>query len=99
VSSNASYGVMAQEVMTINKYLKAILGLRYSYGASIDATSSGPTKGDAWNPMAGIMISPLKNITTDRQNLNFVGFYFYLFVYQLLAVFIFVLLKTYPLSK
>ena len=39
------------------------------------------------------------NITTDRQNLNFVGFYFYLFVYQLLAVFIFVLLKTYPLSK
>lgn len=38
-------------------------------------------------------------ITTDRQNLNFVGFYFYLFVYQLLAVFIFVLLKTYPLSK
>ena len=37
--------------------------------------------------------------TTDRQNLNFVGFYFYLFVYQLLAVFIFVLLKTYPLSK
>ena len=62
VSSNASYGVMAQEVMTINKYLKAILGLRYSYGASIDATSAGPTKGDAWNPMAGIMISPLKNI-------------------------------------
>ncbi len=41
----------------------------------------------------------LKEITTDRQNLNFVGFYFYLFVYQLLAVFIFVLLKTYPLSK
>ncbi len=40
-----------------------------------------------------------KTITTDRQNLNFVGFYFYLFVYQLLAVFIFVLLKTYPLSK
>ena len=40
-----------------------------------------------------------KKITTDRQNLNFVGFYFYLFVYQLLAVFIFVLLKTYPLSK
>ena len=39
------------------------------------------------------------NFTTDRQNLNFVGFYFYLFVYQLLAVFIFVLLKTYPLSK
>lgn len=62
VSNSSGFGVMAQEVMTVNKYLKAILGLRYSYGSSIDATSAGPTKGDAWNPMAGIMISPVDNI-------------------------------------
>jgi len=62
VSKSSSYGLMAQEVMTINRYLKAILGLRYSYGSSIDGTSAGPTTGDAWNPMAGIMISPIENI-------------------------------------
>lgn len=61
-SSSSGYGVMAQEVMTINKYLKAILGLRYSYGSSVDATSVGPIAADAWNPMAGIMISPLENL-------------------------------------
>lgn len=62
VSSSGSFGVLAQEVMTINKYLKAILGLRYSYGSSVDATSAGPTKGDAWNPMVGVMVSPIKNL-------------------------------------
>ncbi|MDD3078825.1 MAG: TonB-dependent receptor [Paludibacter sp.] len=61
-SQSSSYGIMAQEVMTINKYLKAILGLRYSYGLSVAATSVGPTKGDVWNPMVGAMISPVKNI-------------------------------------
>jgi iron complex outermembrane recepter protein len=62
VSNSGSFGLLAQEVMTINKYLKAVLGLRYSYGSSADATSAGPTKGDAWNPMTGIMISPIENI-------------------------------------
>ncbi|GAB1416197.1 TonB-dependent receptor [Paludibacter sp.] len=61
-SSSSSYGLLMQEVMTINKYIKAILGLRYSYGSSIDATSNGPTTGSAWNPMTGIMVSPIDNI-------------------------------------
>lgn len=61
-SHSSSYGLLLQEVMTINKYLKAILGLRYSYGSSIDATSAGQTTGSAWNPMAGVMISPIENI-------------------------------------
>lgn len=61
-SNSSSYGIMAQEVMTFNKYIKAILGLRYSYISSQDATSAGPTTGDAWNPMLGLMVTPIKNI-------------------------------------
>ncbi|MDL2214743.1 TonB-dependent receptor [Dysgonomonas sp. OttesenSCG-928-M03] len=61
-SSSSAYGLMLQEVMTINQYVKAILGLRYSYGTSSSETSTGKTTGDAWNPMFGIMVSPLKNV-------------------------------------
>ncbi|MCM0342102.1 TonB-dependent receptor [Bacteroides fragilis] len=61
-SNSSSYGIMAQEVMTFNKYIKAILGVRYSYISSQDDTSAGPTTGDAWNPMLGIMLTPIKNI-------------------------------------
>lgn len=61
-SAESSYGFMAQEVMTINEYVKAILGLRYSYKSSNDNKSVGQTTGDAWNPMLGIMLTPLKNV-------------------------------------
>jgi len=61
-SKSSAYGLMAQEVMTINDYVKAILGLRYSYGTSSSATSTGETTGDAWNPIFGVMVSPIKNI-------------------------------------
>lgn len=59
----STYGLMAQEVMTINDYLKVILGVRYS---SISVTSAAPSAGlntrDAWDPMFGLMISPIKNV-------------------------------------
>ena len=69
----STYGIMAQEVLTINKYLKAILGLRYSYISSKNTTTSGKgnpngtddagvTTGDAWDPSFGLMISPIENI-------------------------------------
>lgn len=61
-SQSSSYGIMAQEVMTINEYVKAILGLRYSYQTSISDTSTGQTIGDAWNPMFGLMVTPIKNV-------------------------------------
>ncbi|WP_101689283.1 TonB-dependent receptor [Dysgonomonas massiliensis] len=60
-SKYSTYGIMAQEVMTINKYLKAILGIRYS-SISVENEEGGRTLNDAWNPMAGIMITPIKNI-------------------------------------
>ncbi|GAB6120237.1 TonB-dependent siderophore receptor [Dysgonomonas termitidis] len=57
----STYGIMAQEVMTINEYLKAILGLRYS-SISTNNTGGGVTTEDAWNPMVGVMVTPLKNM-------------------------------------
>lgn len=61
-SNSSSYGIMAQEVMTINQYLKAILGLRYSYQTSLAEKGTGTVTGDAWNPMFGVMVSPINNI-------------------------------------
>lgn len=60
-SKYTTYGIMAQEVVTFNEYLKAILGLRYSSISTIDATA-GTTVGDAWDPMIGVMVSPIENI-------------------------------------
>ena len=57
-----TYGVMAQEVMTINKYAKAILGLRYSTISSIASTSAGRDREEAWDPMLGLMLSPIENV-------------------------------------
>ncbi|MDR1884239.1 MAG: TonB-dependent receptor [Prevotella sp.] len=62
ISSSSNYGIMAQEVTTVNEYVKTVLGLRYSYGTSASGTGTGSTTGDAWNPMFGIMITPIKNI-------------------------------------
>lgn len=57
-----SYGLMAQDVITFNRYLKAVLGVRYSYGNSTGSESAEYVTGDAWNPMAGIIISPIKQL-------------------------------------
>lgn len=61
-----TYGIMAQEVMTINKYVKAILGLRYSSISTISTSAKGSdpgrTREDAWDPMFGVMVSPIENV-------------------------------------
>lgn len=50
-------GLMAQDVITFNKYLKAHLGVRYSR-----LNGSDKEKNYAWNPSFGLMISPLENM-------------------------------------
>ncbi len=50
-------GLMAQDVITVNKYVKAHLGLRYSH---INGLTEGESS--AWNPSAGLMISPMENV-------------------------------------
>ncbi|SHG43263.1 iron complex outermembrane recepter protein [Chryseobacterium sp. OV279] len=52
-----SIGAMAQDVMSIGKYVKAHLGLRYSrLNGSANATV------DTWNPSFGLIVSPIQNI-------------------------------------
>ncbi len=60
-SKYSTYGLMAQEVMTINDYLKLILGVRYSSISNLNATAGNETR-DAWNPMVGVMVTPIKNV-------------------------------------
>ncbi len=52
-----TYGLMAQDVMSFGKYVKAHLGLRYS---NLNGASSRVK--DAWNPSLGLIISPLENV-------------------------------------
>src|SRR5690606_15522977 len=59
-------GLVAQDVITFNSWLKTFFGLRYSSTQSI--TSTATTRSDAVNPLGGIILSPFKNI-------NFFGSY------------------------
>ncbi len=52
-----TFGLMAQDVITFNKYVKAHLGIRYSH---LNGNSEG--KSEAWNPSLGLMISPVENV-------------------------------------
>ncbi len=52
-------GLMAQDVITFNKYLKATLGLRYS---KLNGIENGDAF-DAWNPSLGLMVSPKENMS------------------------------------
>lgn len=53
-----TFGFMAQDVMTINKYVKTSLGIRYSrLNGAIDKENN-----DAWNPSFGILVSPIENV-------------------------------------
>lgn len=55
-----SLGFVAQDVITWNKYLKTFLGLRYSSTQTISGVEN--TTSDAFNPLAGLIISPTENI-------------------------------------
>ena len=50
-------GLMAQDVITFNKYLKAHLGIRYS-----KLNGSDKETNYAWNPSLGLMFSPIENM-------------------------------------
>ena len=65
-AESEAYGIIAQDVVTFNSWLKTFLGLRYS---STKTTSEGETtESDAFNPLAGLIVSPFENI-------NFFGSY------------------------
>lgn len=57
----SSIGFMAQDVIEFNKYFKAVLGLRYSEIITKDFVSNGQKRESAWNPMAGVIVTPFEN--------------------------------------
>lgn len=57
-----AYGMLLQEVMTFNKYLKLSLGLRYSQISGINNNNISTTGGNVWDPLFGLIITPFENI-------------------------------------
>ncbi len=61
-SREYAYGMLLQEVMTFNQYLKLSLGLRYSQMSGITGQSVSTSGGDVWDPLLGVIITPRENI-------------------------------------
>ncbi|MFD1628287.1 TonB-dependent siderophore receptor [Pseudopedobacter beijingensis] len=63
LSAYNTYGLMAQDVVTFNRYVKAIVGLRYSEitGTKTLTGVTTPSR-HAWNPSVGVMVTPISNI-------------------------------------
>lgn len=68
-SSSTSYGVMAQDVVTLTDWAQVFLGVRYSSQESTgSATDTEVSRGHAVNPQFGLMLTP-------REGLNVFGSY------------------------
>lgn len=61
VSGESAYGMLLQEVMTINPYVKLSLGLRYSQVSGTNNNTASATGGDVWDPLFGVILTPIKN--------------------------------------
>ncbi|MDD4776661.1 MAG: TonB-dependent receptor [Fermentimonas sp.] len=57
-----AYGMLLQEVMTFNRFLKLSLGLRYSQISGISNNNISTTGGSVWDPLLGIIITPFEEI-------------------------------------
>ncbi|MDO5523938.1 MAG: TonB-dependent receptor [Bacteroidia bacterium] len=60
-SQEYAYGLLLQEVMTFNKYLKVSLGLRYSQVSGLSNNTVSNTGGDVWDPLFGIIVTPFND--------------------------------------
>lgn len=61
-------GFVAQDVITFNEYLKTFFGIRYSKTQTITATET--TESDAFNPLAGVIVTPIKNLNVFASYTN-----------------------------
>ncbi|AWG24655.1 TonB-dependent receptor [Flavobacterium kingsejongi] len=61
-STSRGLGLLAQGVTTWNRWVKTFVGVRYSSVETTEITTLGVNKSDAWNPLGGIMITPIKNV-------------------------------------
>lgn len=55
-----SLGFVAQDVISWNSWLKTFLGARFSSTETISEAEN--TRSDAFNPLGGIIVSPIKNV-------------------------------------
>lgn len=55
-----SLGFVAQDVISWNTWLKTFLGARYSSTETLSELEN--TRSDAFNPLGGIIVSPIKNV-------------------------------------
>ena len=62
VSNYDMFGILAQDVVEFNKYLKGFFGLRYSEINTKDATGTKSKREKAWNPSVGVMVTPIENV-------------------------------------
>lgn len=53
-------GFVAQDVISWNKWLKTFLGARYSVTETVAENEN--TRNDAFNPLGGVLISPIENV-------------------------------------
>ncbi len=67
-SESRSIGLVAQDVITFNSWLKSFLGFRYS--TTETSTETEITDSDAFNPLGGIIISPLENLNVFASYTN-----------------------------
>lgn len=56
------YGFVAQDVITFNRYVKLSLGARYGLVNGVSGNAVSSLNGSAWDPLAGIIITPFENI-------------------------------------
>ena len=59
-ADSRAIGLVAQNVTTFNPWLKTFLGIRYSHTKT--TTDIEETTNNAVNPLAGIILSPLRNV-------------------------------------
>lgn len=55
-----SMGIVAQDVISWNSWIKTFLGARFSSTETISEIEN--TRSDAFNPLGGIIVSPIKNV-------------------------------------
>lgn len=59
-AESRSFGLVAQDVITFNSWLKTFLGVRYSYTET--TTDTEQNNDNAVNPLFGVILSPYKNV-------------------------------------
>lgn len=59
----STYGLYGQDMITFNKYLRALIGARYSHTQSLDNKTNTYSDGHGVDPIVGLMVSPFENIS------------------------------------